>query len=116
MPCARRFATPHDDGTRMIVTTPADFLARYDAAKFPPSHPATAREVLLVEPTGIALSNESASDNRYMDLAHRIDPERALAQHRALAEAIRRHTNLKVHVHTGSPDTPDAVFPNNVYG
>ena len=99
----------------MIVRSPRAFLDAYDAMRFAPVHRATARGVLLVEPTGISLSAESASDNRYMDLAHAIDPERALAQHRALAAAIRRYTGLPVEVHAGDASTPDAVFPNNVY-
>lgn len=100
----------------MIATTPLEFLAYHDARPPAPSQRATAREVLMVEPTGIALSAESASDNQYMDLGHAIDPARALAQHRALADAIRTHARLPVKVFEGSPDTPDAVFPNNVYG
>ena len=100
----------------MIVDSPRAFLEAYDDARYPPAHRATTRGVLLVEPTGISLSSESATDNRYMDLAHAIDPERALAQHRALAAAIRRYTGLPVEVHAGDPATPDAVFPNNVYG
>jgi hypothetical protein len=81
-----------------------------------PRHPATASAVLLVEPTGFRLSGETASDNVYMDLARRVDPGRALAQHRALAEAIRRHARLPVRVFEGDPASPDAVFCNNVFG
>jgi hypothetical protein len=78
--------------------------------------PATARAVLLVEPTGFRLSGETATDNAYMDLARRVDPERALAQHRVLADAIARHARLPVHVMPGDPGSPDAVFCNNVFG
>ena len=100
-----------------MIAWSADALRRaYDPARFPADRPATARAALMVEPTGIALSAESASDNRYMDLAQRIDPERAVAQHRVLADAIRRHARIPVEVFEGSPDTPDAVFPNNVFG
>lgn len=77
--------------------------------------PATARGVLLVEPTGFRLSGETATDNAYMDLARRVDPDRALAQHRALATAIARHTGLPVRVLPGDPASPDAVFCNNVF-
>jgi hypothetical protein len=86
------------------------------AAALPaPAHPATAAAVLLVEPTGFRLSGETASDNAYMDLARRVDPERALAQHRALAAAIGHHARLPVRVFAGDPASPDAVFCNNVF-
>jgi hypothetical protein len=81
-----------------------------------PTHRATADGVLLVEPVGFRLSGETAADNAYMDLARRVDPERALAQHRALAEAIRRHARLPVRVFDGDAASPDAVFCNNVFG
>ena len=39
-----------------------------------------------------------------------------MAQHRALAHAIRAHARLPLRVFPGDPRTPDAEFPNNVYG
>jgi hypothetical protein len=77
--------------------------------------PACARGVMLISPQGFRLSNETARDNTYMDLARTVDPERALAQHAVLARAIAEHTGLPVHVFAGSADTPDAVFPNNAF-
>ena len=100
----------------MIAWSAAELRRAFDPARHPATRRATARAALMVEPTGITLSDESASDNRYMDLAQRIDPERAVAQHRVLADAIRRHARIPVEVFAGSADTPDAVFPNNVYG
>jgi N-dimethylarginine dimethylaminohydrolase len=96
-------------------------LFTHDAAAFaraapPPLGRATARAVLLVEPTGFRLSGETASDNAYMDLARRVDPARALAQHRVLAQAIREQARLPVRVFAGDPASPDAVFCNNVFG
>ena len=41
------------------------------------------------------------------------DPARALAQHRALQRALS--TELPTVCFPGDPDTPDAVFPNNVF-
>ncbi|HVF35697.1 MAG TPA: arginine deiminase-related protein, partial [Candidatus Saccharimonadia bacterium] len=70
---------------------------------------------LLVDPVGLSLSPESASDNAYMDVGGRIDVERARAQHRVLADALRRHAGIAVEVFAGDAATPDAVFPNNVY-
>ncbi|MCE3003802.1 MAG: arginine deiminase-related protein [Xanthomonadaceae bacterium] len=81
----------------------------------PPRRRATAREVLLVEPSGFRLSGETATDNAYMDLARSVDRTRALAQHRALAQAIHAHARLPVRVFDGDPGSPDAVFCNNVF-
>ena len=99
----------------MFLDSPAALSAHWDAARFPADRAATPHAVFLVEPTGFRLSAESASDNAYMDLAQRADPGRALAQHCALAETIRRHARVPVHVFAGDAGTPDAVFPNNVY-
>jgi N-dimethylarginine dimethylaminohydrolase len=98
----------------------ADPRFTFDAAAFataapPPTQPATARGVLLVEPHGFRLSGETASDNAYMDLARVVDPARALAQHRVLAHAIRTRAHLPVRVFAGDPGSPDAVFCNNVF-
>ena len=92
---------------------PATFAA---AAPLAPDQPATARGVVLIEPHGFRLSGETASDNSYMDLARSVDPERALAQHRVLAAAIRQQARLPVRVFAGDPATPDAVFCNNAFG
>lgn len=81
--------------------TPADFGA------------ATAKACFLVAPDGFALAEQSASDNRYMDLAQAVDPTRALAQHRDLQRALA--TELPTLCFPGDPDTPDALFPNNVF-
>ncbi len=99
----------------MLLDSAATFADHWNPARFPADQPATARAVYLVEPTGFRLSAQSASDNAYMDLAQRADPERALAQHRVLAATIRSHARLPVHVFAGDPATPEAVFPNNVY-
>jgi len=75
--------------------------------------PATARAAFLVAPEGFALAEQSAADNRYMAEAAAFDPARALAQHRALQQALS--TELPTICFPGDPDTPDAVFPNNVF-
>jgi hypothetical protein len=105
----------------MIVTTPADFLAAYSPERFPPLAPATARAAFLVVPHGFALAAESATDNRYMANARSAtdaedvatDAARALAEHAALASALREC--VPTVVFPGDPTTPDAVFPNNVF-
>ena len=96
----------------MLLHDPNDFLARAHA--LPADRPACADAVFLVRPDGFALAEQSASDNRYMAGASAFDSERALAQHDALAEALR--SELPVTVFPGDTQTPDAVFPNNVFG
>ncbi len=76
--------------------------------------PVCARGAFLVAPEGFSLAPQSASDNAYMDLSLAVDPERALAQHRDLHRTLSRY--LPVVAFAGDPATPDAVFPNNVFG
>jgi len=83
-------------------TTPADF------------GPATARAVFLVVPDGFRLAEQSAQDNVYMADAAAFDAARASAQHRELQRAIAQV--VPAICFAGNPETPDAVFPNNVYG
>ena len=83
-------------------------------AAFPPRAPANARGAFLVAPEGFSLAEQSAGDNAYMDLSKSVSPERALAQHRGLQRAIAQV--LPVVCFAGDPATPDAVFPNNVFG
>ena len=75
--------------------------------------PACARGAFLVAPEGFVLAAQSASDNAYMDMAVRVDAERALAQHRGLQRALAKR--LPTICFPGDPATPDAVFPNNVF-
>ncbi|QDA57073.1 arginine deiminase-related protein [Thermomonas aquatica] len=97
----------------MITRDPDAFfcLARSLDADF---GPATARAAFLVAPDGFALAEQSAQDNAYMADAAAFDAARASAEHRALQRAIS--TVLPTVCFAGNPDTPDAVFPNNVFG
>jgi hypothetical protein len=99
--------------TRMIVTTPAEFLAAYSPERFPALQPATPRAAFLVAPRDFSLAAESATDNHYMAMSERVDGLRALAEHAALADALR--ASVPVIVFPGDAQTPDAVFPNNVF-
>ena len=76
--------------------------------------PATARAAFLVAPDGFRLAEQSAQDNVYMADAGSFDAARASAQHRDLQRAFS--TVLPTVCFAGNPDTPDAVFPNNVFG
>ena len=97
----------------MITRSVTEFLQAHAALAPQPEAAATARAAFLVAPTGLTLAAESAQDNRYMDLGCTVDPLRALAQHAALAQALR--ADCPVLTFAGDPATPDAVFPNNVF-
>lgn len=75
--------------------------------------PTTAKAAFLIAPDGFALAEQSASDNRYMDLRVSVDPQLALAQHRGLQCALSE--TLPTICFPGNPATPDAQFPNNVF-
>lgn len=98
----------------MFTTSAAEFLRAFSPERFPARHPATARAVFLVTPEGFSLAAESARDNLYMRMNERADPSAALAEHAALARALA--TEIPVVTFPGDPATPDAVFPNNVWG
>lgn len=97
----------------MITRDIAAFLrqARQCAPDF---GPATARAAFLVSPDGFARAEQSALDNRYMAQAGEFDVQRAQSQHRALQRALA--SELPVFCFAGDTATPDAVFPNNVFG
>lgn len=97
----------------MITTSPTAFLDAHAALAPLPQAAATARAAFMVAPAEFALAQESARDNRYMDLSLAVDPLKALAQHAALAQALR--ADVPVITFPGDPATPDAVFPNNVF-
>jgi hypothetical protein len=101
-------------GRNVITTSPTEFLGAFAALAPLPGAPATARAVYLVAPAEFSLAAESARDNRYMDMSLAVDPLKALAQHSALAQALR--ADVPVITFPGDPATPDAVFPNNVFG
>lgn len=101
----------HETGP--VLTRDVDaFLARARAVA-PDFGPSTAQAAFLVTPDGFALATESARDNRYMAEAARFDATRALLQHRQLHRALS--AELPVLCFPGDPDTPDALFPNNVF-
>ncbi|MGO1072132.1 arginine deiminase-related protein [Lysobacter sp. CA199] len=74
---------------------------------------AIARAAFLVAPDGFARAEQSAGDNRYMAQAAAFDPDRASAQHRELHRQLS--ATLPTVCFAGDPDTPDALFPNNVF-
>ncbi|MET0814068.1 MAG: arginine deiminase-related protein, partial [Pseudoxanthomonas sp.] len=96
----------------MLTRSQSEFLAfaHNCAADF---GPATARAAFLVAPDGFARADESARDNRYMAQANGFDARAAQAQHRELQRALA--AELPVVCFSGGSDTPDALFPNNVF-
>jgi hypothetical protein len=98
----------------VITTSPTEFLEAYTVLAALPDAAATARAAYLVAPAEFTLAEESARDNRYMDMSLTVDPLKALAQHSTLAQALRG--DCPVITFPGNPATPDAVFPNNVFG
>lgn len=74
---------------------------------------AIARAAFLVTPEGFQRADESAQDNRYMAEAGSYDAQAALREHRVLHRMLA--ASLPVVAFPGDPDTPDAVFPNNVF-
>ncbi len=97
----------------MIVDSPRAFSDAVGGDRFPVAHPTTARAALLVSPLGFRLADESASDNRYMHLGTTTSEERALVEHAQLARSLAG--TLPVLTLPGDRETPDAVFPNNVF-
>ncbi|MCW5569246.1 MAG: amidinotransferase, partial [Dokdonella sp.] len=97
-----------------MITRDLDAFSAFARGLDPDFGPATARAAFLVAPDGFRLAEQSASDNAYMANAAAFDAARALAQHRDLQRAIARL--LPTVCFAGDPDTPDAVFPNNVFG
>jgi hypothetical protein len=97
----------------MILTSPAAFLAALAELPPMPDARATARAAFLVAPAATELAADSARDNRYMQMDAPFDAQRALTQHAALASALRE--DVPVVTFPGSTDTPDAMFPNNVF-
>jgi hypothetical protein len=72
------------------------------------------RAAFLVSPSGFHVEQESASDNRYMELDQGADAERALLQHDRLVQGLA-DVGLPVITMPGRPDMPDGVFPNNTF-
>ena len=97
----------------MIVDSPARFREQTANARVQVIHPTTARAAFLVTPLGFRLAEESATDNLYMRADLQVSETRALEEHAHLARELAR--TLPIFSLPGDPETPDAVFPNNVY-
>jgi hypothetical protein len=78
-----------------------------------PQFPSCAKAIFLVTPEGFSLSTESAQDNVYMNMQRSVRSDLALIQHQNLAHALSKQ--IPAIVFAGRKQTPDAVFPNNVF-
>jgi hypothetical protein len=96
-----------------MITRDIDAFGRFARACSSNFGAASAKAAFLIAPEGFALAEQSASDNRYMDLEKTVDDGRALAQHRGLHRALSK--TLPTLCFPGNPDTPDALFPNNAF-
>lgn len=96
----------------MITRDSAAFFA-FARTCTPDFGPATPRAAFLVAPDHFERADESARDNRYMAHADAFDAARAGAQHRALHR--RMADELPTVCFPGAGDTPDGLFPNNVF-
>ena len=95
-----------------MITRDLEAFIAFARSCAPDFGPATARAAFLVSPDGFARAHESARDNRYLADAG-FDAGRALQEHRALHAALSGE--LPVACFAGAADTPDALFPNNVF-
>jgi hypothetical protein len=99
----------------MIVDTPQAFAQAISQLDLPADSAACPQGVFLVEPSHFFVSSESAADNHYMNLTDAADAKRALRQFHQLVQLIR-DCGIEAEVFPGNADTPDDVFPNNVFG
>ncbi len=97
----------------MITRSPGKFLDALLALP-EPSGKVLPRGVFMVMPRAFEVDPESARDNVYMDTEVSVDADRARAQGEALAAAVEA-AGVEVVRFPGHPDTPDDVFPNNVF-
>ncbi len=97
-----------------MITRDLDAFFAFAREAAPDFGPPTARAAFLVAPDGFALAEQSAQDNPYMADAAAFDGARASAQHRDLQRALS--SVLPTICFAGAADTPDALFPNNVFG
>ena len=96
-----------------MLTRDCNAFLEFARGLAPDFGPPVARAAFLVAPEGFALAAQSARDNRYMAEAAAFDASRALDEHRGLQCALSEV--LPTVCFPGDPETPDAVFPNNVF-
>jgi hypothetical protein len=103
------------EGPVMITPDVRQIMMVLRNGELPADSPAFPKSVFMVEPVNFRLSADSAGDNLYMDIASEVDQDRALQQYVGLVEKIRG-LGIPVKNFAGDSDTPEDVFPNNVFG
>ena len=95
-----------------MLTRDIDAFFSYARTCQPDSKPC-AKAVYLVTPEGFSLAAESAQDNVYMSMASTVRSDLAVTQHQHLAHDLSMQ--IPAIMFPGRVETPDAVFPNNVF-
>lgn len=90
------------------------FIGEWHQGEFKPDSPGVPLGVFMVEPLDFQVNTESASDNLYMNVARQADSDRAMEQYIQLVSVIRE-CGVAVKSFAGNAETPDDVFPNNVF-
>ena len=98
----------------MIVKSAADFRQQISSQAYPIKLAPTMKAAFMVSPVGFTLDMQTAQDNQYMQMEQAVDATRALVQQMHLAKRIS-DCGIPVSTFPGSPETPDAVFPNNAF-
>lgn len=96
----------------MITTDPHVFAAAVRA--LPATAAPTMRAALLVDPGGLRVSEQSATDNRYMVVGTPVDRARARRQWDDVGAALRG-CGVPVLAFRGVEGQDDGVYPNNVF-
>ena len=89
----------------MIVDSPQAFRAAIAGGRFSIAHPTAARAAFLVSPLGFKLAEESATDNRYMDLQNQTSEERALRDLDPVEDEFAPRAGAEVGGAGGEPET-----------
>lgn len=98
----------------MIVKTAQDFRAAMAKKDYPIKQKGSMKAAFMVSPVGFSLDEQTASDNEYMKMDQQTNADIAIVQQMGLARKIS-DCGIPVITFPGSPETPDAVFPNNAF-
>lgn len=98
----------------MIIKTANDFRKAIENNEFQIKQAASMKAAFMVSPVGFRLDDQTAQDNEYMQMDQQVDVPKAMYQHQMLARKLVE-VGVPVVTFPGSPETPDAVFPNNAF-
>jgi len=98
----------------MLIKTVEGFIEATQKQSYPIKQAASMKAAFMVSPVGFRLDQQTAQDNEYMLMDQQVDVKLAMYQHQQLARAITE-VGVPVVTFPGSPETPDAVFPNNAF-